>query len=243
MALLRRLNPLEYSLLRTLVLLCYSAPLWLVVRPRRFFDPSELPTAAELVELGPELASECAAFLDRADLPAVQVADPAQARLNRDQLWKAFFLRVNGRDVEVNHPDLPKLADFAGRHPELTTVAVSVMEPGKSLMVHPGPMKGVLRVHVGVLVPTDGRCEMQVGGASRRWEPGGVMVFDDTFLHRAVNLTSERRAVLFLDLERPLPWPWLAALNGSFIRSLGRLRHADRIIARAEDRRRLACAD
>jgi aspartyl/asparaginyl beta-hydroxylase (cupin superfamily) len=38
------------------------------------------------------------------------------------------------------------------------------------------------------------------------------VLFDDTFLHDAANLTDQVRVVLFLDVARKMPWP-LALLN------------------------------
>lgn len=233
----QRLNPFEYSLLRTALQLVGSIPIWLTTRPQRYFDPEAFPETRVLSAMGPELAAECAAFVDRNRLATVQEADPAQRRLNRDEGWRAHMVRINGRDIEVNRQDLPKLAAFIDRHPDFSTAAVSLIEPGKELLLHPGPMKGVIRVHLGVVVPTDGRCEMIVGGQARTWAVGEVMVFDDTFLHRAVNLASTQRTVLFFDLIRPMPFPVMDRINRRFIRSLGRLQHVDRIIANAETRK------
>ena len=42
------------------------------------------------------------------------------------------------------------------------------------------------------------------------------MVFDETFIHFAENRTEHRRIVLFCDVERPLHWSPLAALNRWF---------------------------
>lgn len=233
----RTLNPFEYSLLRTLLQMVGSIPIWLSTRPQRFLDPEGFADVRALADAGPELAAECAAFVAQHRLATVQEADPAQRRLNRDDRWLAFMVRINGRDIEVNRGDLPKLSAFLDRHPDFTTAAVSVLEPGKKLLVHPGPNKGVLRVHLGVTIPTDGRCEMIVGGASRTWAPGEVMVFDDTYPHRAVNLASTARTVLFLDLVRPMPIAAMDRVNRRFISSLGRLQHVERIIASAEARK------
>merc|ERR1711908_98053 len=39
------------------------------------------------------------------------------------------------------------------------------------------------------------------------WSQGGDLLFDDTFVHTAVNLHSEERVVLWLDVARlDLPW-------------------------------------
>jgi len=231
-------NPLQYSILRTAAQMAYSVPIWLTVPRQRFFDPDFHPATRALVAAGPALADECADLLERSELDPVGLADPAQRRLNRDDRWRALLLRVNGRDIEANRSLLPRLAAFVDEWPDFTTAAVSLLEPGKAVMWHPGPMKGVIRVHVGVLIPTDGRCEMEVGGERRRWRRGDVMVFDDTYFHRAVNYTDHRRAVLFLDLVRPLRTARMRRINRSFIEAMGRLQHTERIATRAEQHRK-----
>lgn len=42
------------------------------------------------------------------------------------------------------------------------------------------------------------------------WVPGQGLVFDDSYSHSVVNRTDERRAVLFIDILRPVPpgWNW-----------------------------------
>ena len=46
------------------------------------------------------------------------------------------------------------------------------------------------------------------------------MVFDDTFEHEVFNETDELRAVLFLDVMRPLPTPY-DGLNRLIVKSIG----------------------
>jgi aspartyl/asparaginyl beta-hydroxylase (cupin superfamily) len=40
------------------------------------------------------------------------------------------------------------------------------------------------------------------------WKEGELVLFDDTFDHMAINNTDSPRAILFLDIMRPLPQPW-----------------------------------
>ena len=52
---------------------------------------------------------------------------------------------------------------------------------------------------------------MMVGGKRAYWREGHCLFFDDTYEHWAVNNTDELRAVLFMDVLKPLPRPlnWL----------------------------------
>jgi hypothetical protein len=60
----------------------------------------------------------------------------------------------------------------------------------------------IFRVHLGLIVPTDGECALHVAGVTQHWTEGGVLAFDDTSLHEAWNRGSTSRIVLLLDVER-----------------------------------------
>lgn len=235
-AVARRLNPFELSLPQTALQLVYSAPLWIVTPNRRYLDPEEFEDTRALRDHATALVEELQGFIDERSSPPIQQIDPSQRRLNRDTRWTFFPLRIYGRDFRAHRAELPVTSAFLDAHPEFVTASISTLAPGKRLPPHPGPMKGVLRVHLAVEVPSRGRCEMIVGGEHRSWERRAVMVFDDTYLHRAVNDTDEFRSVLFLDLVRPLPRPWMDRLNRRMIAWLGRRRRIDVIDALAEQR-------
>ncbi len=92
--------------------------------------------------------------------------------------------------------------------PGMTTAMFSILSPRKHILPHRGPYKGVLRYHLGLIVPQDAEaCRIRVGEDIRHWEAGRSMVFDDTFNHEVWNDTDETRVVLFVDVLRPLPEP------------------------------------
>jgi aspartyl/asparaginyl beta-hydroxylase (cupin superfamily) len=49
----------------------------------------------------------------------------------------------------------------------------------------------------------EGDCEIVVGGESRRWVEGEVLLFDDSFEHAVHNETDEARLILLIDLWHP----------------------------------------
>ncbi len=93
--------------------------------------------------------------------------------------------------------------------PGMTTAMFSILSPRKHILDHRGPYKGVLRYHLGLIVPREAeRCRIRVGEDIRHWEEGKSLIFDDTFNHEVWNDTDETRVVLFVDVLRPLPSPW-----------------------------------
>ena len=80
----------------------------------------------------------------------------------------------------------------------------SILEPGKRLPPHRGPYNGVLRLHLGLLIPEPReRAAIRVGPEQHHWTEGRVLIFDDAYEHEAWNETEQVRVVLFVDFERP----------------------------------------
>ena len=76
-----------------------------------------------------------------------------------------------------------------------------------------GPYKGVLRYHLGLIVPQPKTlCKIKVGADFRYWEEGKSLIFDDSDWHLVWNDSAFQRVVLFVDFVRPLPFP-LSAVN------------------------------
>lgn len=160
--------------------------------------------------------------------------------------WRTFMLKA-GRFLDENCARAPETARLLRRIPGVETAFFSILGPHQHLRAHWGYYKGFLRYHLGLVVPNDnrdGRCWLRVNddraANDRRiksaieetpryhWHEGEGIVFDDTFLHDAANESDAPRAVLFLDLVRPLPW-YLRFANRAFIR-LARLDPALRSI-------------
>ena len=74
--------------------------------------------------------------------------------------------------------------------------------------MHTGPYNGVLRLHLGLVVPDPAeQCWIEVGGQRYSWREGQAVVFDDLYPHQVHNDTDGVRAVLFVDFERPCRAP------------------------------------
>ena len=84
----------------------------------------------------------------------------------------------------------------------------SILEPGKHLPPHRGPYNGVLRLHLGLIVPEPReQLGIRVENDIYRWQEGEAVVFDDAYEHEAWNRTPHTRVVLFVDFRKPLRFP------------------------------------
>ena len=167
------------------------------------------------------------------ELPGFQDILPDIAAISRDRGWKSFILAGMGATSRRNIALCPQTWRIVQNVPGLSMAMFSIFEPGKRLRPHSGPYNGVLRLHLGLIVPD--ACDdvaIRVGPCVRHWEEGKILIFDDSYEHEAWNDSDRLRAVLFLDFARPLRFPAnlvnalllkLAALS-AFVRE-GRTNH------------------
>ena len=166
-------------------------------------------------------------LLRQADLPSFQSISADVATITQDEHWKTFFLVGFGLKSEENIRRCPRTWAIVRSIPGLKTAMFSIFEPGKHLPPHRGPYNGVLRLHLGLIVPepNDG-LGLRVADQVLRWREGEAIVFDDAYEHEAWNHTDRTRVVLFVDFVKPLRFPaslmnWLLmnlALFTPFIR-------------------------
>ena len=101
----------------------------------------------------------------------------------------------------------------------------SILEPGKHLPPHRGPYNGVLRLHLGLIVPEPReQLGIRVENQVYRWQEGEAVIFDDAYEHEAWNKTPQTRVVLFVDFVKPTalagPFPQLAAAAPGHVHAL-----------------------
>ncbi|MEQ1513082.1 MAG: aspartyl/asparaginyl beta-hydroxylase domain-containing protein [Lysobacteraceae bacterium] len=170
-----------------------------------------------------EIAAEYRQLLASAEpIPPFHEISPEQRPITSDALWRTFVLFAYGKAAERNCALCPRTTQILGRIPGMKTAMFSILEPGKQLPWHRGPYKGLLRVHLALEVPSEReQCWLEVDNLRLHWLEGQALVFDDTFQHRAANLATTRRCVLFLDVLRPLE-PRAAWINRTLIALLRR---------------------
>jgi aspartyl/asparaginyl beta-hydroxylase (cupin superfamily) len=77
----------------------------------------------------------------------------------------------------------------------------SALNPHKRITPHTGPMNGIIRAHLGLVVPKG--AYIRVGKDERTWEEGKLLVFDDSFEHEVWNHSDYVRIVLFINFWHP----------------------------------------
>jgi beta-hydroxylase len=174
-----------------------------------FFPLERFPWAAHIEDNWEVIREEAERLLeDQAELANFQDISKDQIEITDDDRWKTFFIYGYGFEAKLGVEMCPRTAALMREVPGMTTAMISILSPRKHILDHRGPYKGVLRYHLGLIVPQDAEaCRIRVGEDIRHWEEGKSLIFDDTFNHEVWNDTDETRVVLFVDVMRPLPFP------------------------------------
>ena len=147
-------------------------------------------------------------LIRKEELPGFHELATDVASISQDRGWKTFLLAGYGFKSDANIKLCPNTWAACQKIPGLITVMFSILEPGKHLPPHRGPYNGVLRLHLGLIVPEPRELlGIRVENSVYRWKEGEAVIFDDAYEHEAWNRTAHTRVVLFVDFRKPLRFP------------------------------------
>ncbi|UGQ45501.1 lipid A hydroxylase LpxO [Massilia endophytica] len=127
--------------------------------------------------------------------------------------WKRFYLKW----YDASHPSAEQLCPqtyaLLKSIPSVKAAMFAELPPGGKLNPHRDPFAGSLRYHLGLATPNDDRCFIDVDGERHSWRDGEGVMFDETYIHWAINGSESNRIILFCDVERPMRFRWAQAIN------------------------------
>ena len=184
-----------------------------------FFATEDFPFAAVLEHNWTLIRGEVARLMMRKDFAAFTEAAADPLTLAQDRGWRTAPLLSYGLRSEALIAQCPQTWRLLQGVPGLIGAMFSVLEPGRFLPPHRGPYNGLLRLHLGLIVPDEpDKVGIRVAGHIRPWQEGRALIFDDTLEHEVWNDTAQSRVVLHLDFARPLRRP-ARLLNWLVLRS------------------------
>jgi aspartate beta-hydroxylase len=208
-------------------------------RPRRptFFDIKETYPELDLItQAYPAIRKEFDQLLaSNVQFPEYHEVDSGEREISATtpKRWSVFVLEVLGHKVEQNRLRCPETCRALQKVPNVVQAFFSILDPGKSVPEHEGPYLGYLRYHLGLRVPAQNPPKIIVNSQDHVWKEGEAVLFDDSWPHSVVNKSNEMRAVLIVDVRRPLPFS--ADLLNRFVMNVI-ARHAyGRAVARKAD--------
>jgi beta-hydroxylase len=127
--------------------------------------------------------------------------------------WKRFYLKW----YDASHPSAerlcPKTYALLQGIPAVKAAMFAELPHGAKLNPHRDPFAGSMRYHLGLATPNDDRCFIDVDGERYSWRDGQSVIFDETFIHWAKNGADTNRIILFCDIERPMKYGFMTAIN------------------------------
>jgi len=73
--------------------------------------------------------------------------------ISSDDNWKTYFLAGYGIESEQNCKRCPETARILKKIPGMKPLFFSILSPDKHILAHKGPFNGVLRYHLGLIIP------------------------------------------------------------------------------------------
>jgi beta-hydroxylase len=164
------------------------------------------PWTAEFEQQWQAVRAELETVLQRREaLPLFQDIASDQYRIASDDKWRAFAFYGFGYRSEQNSRLCPQTARLLDCVPGIENAFFSILAPGKIIPSHNGVTKGLIRCHLGLIVPPEPeRCFIDIDDIRCTWQEGRTLLFDDTYPHAVQNNTEHERVVLLFDFLRPL---------------------------------------
>lgn len=117
--------------------------------------------------------------------------------------WSRFYLKWYGASIPSAAKRCPKTTELIESLPNVKAAMFARLKPGSRLGLHRDPFAGSLRYHLGLITPNNDKAYIRVDGEDYVWTDGGDVLFDETYLHEALNHTDQERIILLCDIERP----------------------------------------
>jgi aspartyl/asparaginyl beta-hydroxylase (cupin superfamily) len=170
------------------------------VPARAFYDPAEFEWVRPLEEAFPIIKSELLDLLNRDGVGFKGYVSEYDQRVAG---WNTFNFFFFGKKFEENCALCPQTTALLESLPrfEKDHIMFSALNPHARIPPHTGPMNGIIRAHLPLIVPEG--CYIRVGDDERTWVEGKVMVFDDSFEHEVWNHSDHVRIVLFMNFWHP----------------------------------------
>lgn len=130
--------------------------------------------------------------------------------------WKRFYLKWYDTSLQSAQQLCPQTVALLETIPYIKGAMFTLLPKHGRLNKHRDPYAGSLRYHLGLITPNSEKCRIYVDGEPYVWKDGEDVLFDETFIHSAVNETDTDRLILFCDVERPLRNKVATYINGWF---------------------------
>lgn len=188
------------------------------IRDTPVYDTADFAWTPAVEAYWPAIRNELESVMSqRMRLPSFHEIVDEVRTITTDDQWKTYWLVGAGLDTRENAERCPQTMQALAQIPGVINAFFSILAPGKIIPAHRGAYNGILRYHLGVMVPEPNwMAGIRIADRICNWKEGESLIFDDSFNHEAWNCTEGWRVVLFVDFARPLKQPF-HAMNRAFV--------------------------
>ena len=183
-----------------------------------YFDADDFPELKVLENNWEVIRDEAIALNNQAHIKASADLDDLGFNSFFRTGWKRFYLKWYGASLNSADQLCPKTVALINAIPKVKGAMFAMLPPGARLGKHRDPYAGSLRYHLGLVTPNSEDCYISVDGEKYSWRDGKAIMFDETYIHYAINNTDQNRIILFLDVKRPVNFFLVDWINGIFCR-------------------------
>jgi beta-hydroxylase len=178
-------------------------------RPAAVFEPTSVPGLDKLRDNYQLIRDEAKVLLDTGIFQRPPAIDEPGYNSFEKGGWRLYHLKWYSKEcVPSAVQACPRTCAVLDSIPTIRSAMFTVLPPGARLGRHHDPIASSLRYHLGLLTPNSDKCALTLDGVEHPWFDGEELLFDQTYLHSAVNNTETTRVILFCDVEKtPLVAP------------------------------------
>lgn len=172
------------------------------------FAPATVPGLERITQNFDAIQAEAKALLDAGVFQRPPAVDEPGYNSFEKGGWRRYPIKWYSPACRASAAaECPRTCAILDQIPTIRSAMFVVLPPGGRIGRHHDPLATSLRYHIGLVTPNSDRCALTLDGQQHPWYDGRELLFDQTFLHSAVNETDRPRVILFCDVDNPnLPW-------------------------------------
>ena len=174
-----------------------------VGRQGAVFAANTVPGLDKIRASYPVIRSEAKVLLDTGVFQRPPAVDEPGYNTFEKGGWRLYPLKWYTKECGKSAVQAcPKTCAILDSIPAVRSAMFTVLPPGARLGRHHDPIASSLRYHLGLLTPNSEKCALTLDGTDYPWRDGEELLFDQTYLHSAINRTDIVRVILFCDVEK-----------------------------------------
>jgi beta-hydroxylase len=167
------------------------------------FAANTVPGLDKIRASYPVIRSEAKVLLDTGVFQRPPAVDEPGYNTFEKGGWRLYPLKWYTKECGKSAVQAcPKTCAILDSIPAVRSAMFTVLPPGARLGRHHDPIASSLRYHLGLLTPNSEKCALTLDGTDYPWRDGEELLFDQTYLHSAINRTDIVRVILFCDVEK-----------------------------------------